>query len=200
MKKVTSWKFTLMKTFSCWKVLSYSPEGRKLMKRSKNILSTTILLAAIISCSVLNVSANSSWIWLTKKQPYELLPIMIVVTLLLESVMLTTVLKVELKKAFKWICIGNICSFLVPYLFNYGMLNVSMGYESFKQALSTGPYYIVRIGYLLLTLVVEVPIVWSGICKNVNSKKKGISTIVIANILTTALVYIVERFFCKGKW
>lgn len=78
----------------------------------------TIALAFLTILFTTTAFANSSWHWLTDKRPYELLPLAIVFTLLIEFVIIYFV-----NKPGKWwfvlgiIIVANLASFLLPYLF-----------------------------------------------------------------------------------
>lgn len=167
---------------------------------SKSNIHTTIMLLMVLCLSFgKTVYANSSWIWLTDTQPYELLPVAIILTLFIETILLTMVLKVNIKRIFRWVCIGNLSSFVFPYIMMYGVQHTQMGYN-WIETFSSGPYYIIGMGYLLLTLVIEIPVIWSGVGKEIVNKRRGIGIIVIANTITTAIVFLMERIICQGKW
>lgn len=147
------------------------------------------------------VYADSSWIWLSERRPYELLPIAVVMTIFIEVVMLVIFLKIRnIKKTVLIVTIGNALSFIIPYAFNYFMLRTDMGYESIERAFSTGPYYMVGLGYLFLTIIIELPVVYAGLKNEITDKKRGIFVICIANTVTTILVFVMERIACYGQW
>lgn len=80
------------------------------------------------------------------------------------------------------------------------MLKIQMGYENIERAFSTGPYYMVGLGYLFLTIIIELPIEYLGLNNEIKDKKKGILVICAANIGTTAFVFGIERILCYGQW
>jgi uncharacterized membrane protein (DUF441 family) len=72
--------------------------------------------------------------------------------------------------------------------------------DAWVNAFDAGPYYIVRLGYLILTLAVEVPIVWHTLKQHTDSPKKLLNSVVIANVVTTVIVAVTERLLCRGQW
>ena len=54
--------------------------------------------------------------------------------------------------------------------------------------------------YLLLTLIVEIPIVSVGMKKEIAGRRRAILVIGMANVITTAMVGIAERLLCYGQW
>lgn len=144
--------------------------------------------------------ANSSWIWLTTS-PMGILPIAIIVTLLIEVFGISKVCNIrKVKKVILVVFLANIISFIYPYLERaYRFIPTSGGF-SITAAFEKGPYYMVLSGYLLLTLIIEMPVVYSFLKKEVNSKKKLISMILTVNIITTILVAVFERIICIGQW
>ena len=74
-----------------------------------------------------------------------------------------------------------------------------MGY-TLSQIIDRGPYYTVGTAFLLLTLIIELPVVYFMLKKAADSKKKLALCIVLANVVTTVLVAIVERTLCYGRW
>ena len=54
--------------------------------------------------------------------------------------------------------------------------------------------------FVILTLVLEIPIVYNLLKKHVDSKKKLLWSIVGSNIVTTAMVAVIERMVTDGYW
>lgn len=146
------------------------------------------------------VSANSSWVWISETRPYDILPFVVIVTLLIETVVVNLVSKIgNWYKTFFAIFIGNIISFAVPYIGYSNSIYSELGY-TLSQIIDRGPYYTVGTAFLLLTLIVELPIVYFLLKKDADNKKKLALCIVLANVVTTALVAIIERTLCYGRW
>ena len=145
-------------------------------------------------------SANSSWVWISETRPYDILPFVVIGTLLIETVAVNLVGKIDnWYKTFFAIFIGNIISFIAPYIGYSNSLYSQIGY-TLSQIISRGPYYTVGTAFLLLTLIVELPIVYLLLKKDADNKKKLALCIVLVNLVTTALVAVVERTLCYGHW
>lgn len=167
--------------------------------RNKIISMLTISTVFVVFFTI-TVNANSSWHWVTTS-PKTILPIAIIITLLIETF---GVLKMNCitnaKRVFLIICLANILSFVSPYIERaYRFIPTSGGF-SISAAFNKGPYYIVLAGYLMLTLIIEIPVVYLLLKKYVKSKKRLISSILCTNIITTILVAIGERILCIGRW
>jgi hypothetical protein len=74
-----------------------------------------------------------------------------------------------------------------------------MGY-TLSQIIDRGPYYSIGTAFLILTVAIELPVVYFMLKNSSESKNKLAITIVLANIVTTALVAVVERTLCYGHW
>ena len=146
------------------------------------------------------VYANSSWHWVTAS-PMKVLPFAAAFTILIET---TSVIKLgrvtDFKKAFYIICLANLMSFIAPYLERaYRFIPTSGGYSIFA-AFNKGPYYIVLAGYLILTVAVELPIVYFLLRKYSLNRKNLLISIILSNTVTTLLVAVCERIICVGRW
>ena len=147
------------------------------------------------------VSANSSWVWISETRPYDILPFVVIGTLLIETVSVNLVSRIgNWYKTFFVVFVGNIISFAVPYI---GYSNTTpyadAGY-TLSEIINRGPYYTVGAAFLLLTLIIELPVVYFLLKKDADNKKKLALCIVLANIVTTVLVAVVERTLCYGRW
>ena len=146
------------------------------------------------------VYANSSWHWLTVS-PMLLLPFAILFTLLIETVAVVRFGKVaNPKKVILIVSLGNLLSFVAPYLERaYRFIPTSGGF-SLLAAFNKGPYYMILFGYLVLTLLVELPVVYLLLRKDTSRQKDLIKAILLSNIATTLLVAVLERIICVGNW
>ncbi|HQE65619.1 MAG TPA: hypothetical protein PLE05_02180 [Bacillota bacterium] len=131
----------------------------------------------------------------------KVLPFAAAFTILIET---TSVIKLgrvtDFKKAFYIICLANLMSFIAPYLERaYRFIPTSGGYSIFA-AFNKGPYYIVLAGYLILTIAVELPIVYFLLRKDSVNRKTLLVSILLSNIVTTLLVAVCERIICVGQW
>ena len=165
------------------------------MKKNKLIL-TVIFSSICLSCFPIISYANSSWHWVSDKRPYDVLPFVIIITLLIETFAVTHFAKVKnLFKAFFVILISNILSFIFPY-FTYAFDEI----YTFEQVIDYSPSYTIGFAYLIATLVIEFPLVYGFLFKDASNEKSLVSSIIISNIITTVLIFIIERIFCAGSW
>lgn len=150
--------------------------------------------------NLITVYINSSWHWLTTS-PMTILPFAIIITLLIEIISISKFNDINnIKKVSIVITLANLLSFLAPYLERaYRFIPTSGGY-SLSGAFNKGPYYIILAGYLLLTILIELPTVFLFLQKTASNRKKLILTIICSNIITTGIVAILERLICIGRW
>ena len=157
----------------------------------KKILILTSFMLCLLCTTVY---ANSSWHWVSQTRPYDVLPIAIIVTLLVEIVGTIRFAGTNKIKSILVILIGNLASFLTPYLF---ALNSWYGFEN---TLNHTPFYNISTGYFIMTLMVEFPIIYFGLHNNCTTRKKLMSVIVLTNLITTAFTCLLERILCYGVW
>lgn len=178
------------------------------MKSNKVIISI-ILASAIIITFPITAYANSSWCWLSQTRPYDLLPVAIIVSLLLEILSINHIAKVkDLKKVIPVVMLANLVSFLLPYVWLsidpmnvYAMFPDGEGlFRIIGRSVEHTPVFTISIFYLVLTILIEVPIVFLFLRKVAINKKALILTIIIANVITTAFTFVVEHIFCYGAW
>jgi hypothetical protein len=162
-----------------------------------------IPLLIFILLNILPVYANSSWYWFAGN-PITILPYIIIGTLFVEIFSLIMFNKIKQKILFAiTVIIANFASFLLPYIYmglndemelNYGFI------EMLNYNIDKLPMYIINIGYLIVTLVIEIPIVYAIFNNKVENKRKFICSIAIINIITTIIIAIIEHIIYKGKW
>jgi len=154
-----------------------------------------LILTPFMLCLLCTTAyANSSWHWVSQTRPYDVLPIAIIVTLLVEIVGTIRFAGTNKIKSILVILIGNLASFLTPYLF---ALNSWYGFEN---TLNHTPFYNIGIFYFIMTLIVEFTIVYFGLHKSYTTRKKLMSVIVLTNVITTAFTCLLERVLCYGVW
>ena len=162
---------------------------------------TICIIALILMISVLFPTiayANSSWHWLTKTKPFDILPYVVVLTLLIESITIGKVNSIRRYiMLFLVICLANLASFILPYIVY--LLPSSVGY-TFDMSISHLPLYIIGFGYLLLTLIAEIPITYISFRKEVSNRKKLLLSIIAVNAMSTLFVAVMERVFIEGSW
>ena len=156
----------------------------------------------VITCFVLliipqAVFADSSWCWLTDTRPFDILPPVALATIVIEVLAIWLIPNTgKLMNTAVAVILANAASFLLPYAL---LLNDPV-YPKFDDMLNAGPNYIVGAGFVILTLVLEIPIVYNLLKKHVDSKKKLLWSIVGSNIVTTAMVAVIERMVTDGYW
>ena len=161
-------------------------------------LSRLLLSSVLVFLFPTFVSANSSWCWISEQRPYDLLPLVMLLTLIIEVSAADQLTGVDqLPKTLSLVLIANILSFSAPYVLNYAL---SCPIYTFSQMLDHVPIFIVGSWYLLLTLAIEIPVVYLGIRKDAADRKKLIGVLVLSNLVTTLLVAALERFLCQGSW
>jgi ABC-type uncharacterized transport system fused permease/ATPase subunit len=151
--------------------------------------------------------ANSSWYWLTDPPLTSLLPFAIIFTLAVETIAIIIFGKATKKiKAFCVVLMANILSFASSFidpiskqmlLYDY---SINLSFDLIEQSVKYSQYYIVAFWYLILTLVVEMPVVYFLLRKDTSYRKRLILSILISNIITTAAVAICERVFYIGVY
>ena len=167
---------------------------------NKQAKTTSVCLISVIMITLFPISvyANSSWRWISETRPYDVLPFVILLTLIIEIAGTYFLAKIkELRKISLIITVANILSFTAPYLFT--LIFPSVIY-SFEQMLEHTPFYTIGFIYLIITLLAEVPFVYFNFKTQVTDKIKFISIIIGVNVVTTAIAAITERLICYGVW
>lgn len=164
-----------------------------------NIKSRVLIIAAFISLIPRTVHANSSWIWLTKYRPWDILPPVALATIVIEVLAIWLIPHSgNFTKTALTVILANVVSFVVPYIV---ILEIDFGtYSTINEFMDSYPIYIVGIGYCISTLVLEMPIIYALLCEQVKSRMKLHWTIVVVNIATTMMVAVIERMLARGIW
>ncbi len=168
------------------------------MKKYK-LISTFIISLILLQLFNLTTFANSSWVWISETRPYDVLPWVAIGTLIIETISLIVFAKIKNGfKVFTFVTIANAISFAAPYLVNLMLYSNQM--FPFDKYLEHWPSYTVGVLFCIVTILIELPIVYFSLKKETISNKKFIITIIISNVVTTILVAITERIFCVGRW
>ncbi len=168
------------------------------MKKYK-LTSAFIIGLFLLQLFNLTAFANSSWVWISESRPYDVLPWVAIGTLIIETISLVIFAKIKNGfKVFALVTIANVISFAAPYLVNLMIYSHQM--IPFDKYLEHWPSYTVGILFCIVTILIELPIVYFSLRKNAVSVKKFVITIIVSNIVTTILVAIIERIFCEGLW
>lgn len=165
----------------------------KAKKAAVAALSAAVMSAAL----VLQVYANSSWVWLTDIRPYWLLPAVAIITLFAESFSVIRFGGIRSKtKAAITVTVANLISFAAPYAF-IAIFDEGFGVGYY---LEHTPFYTVGFVFLLMTLACEFLVVYNVLKKDAADKKSLMRAIIMSNIATTVFVGTLERMLCYGRW
>lgn len=169
------------------------------MNRYK-LITNTVTTSMLIFIFSLTAFANSSWVWISETRPYDVLPFVALATLIIETAALNGFLKIgNWHRVFTGVLIGNLISFAVPYI-GYSNTTPYAGYYTLTQILQRGPFYTVGAAFLIITVAVELPFMYFWLKKSVKNKKLLVLVTVVANVVTTAMVALVERILCEGYY
>lgn len=169
------------------------------MNRYK-LITNTVTTSMLIFIFSLTAFANSSWVWISETRPYDVLPFVAIATLIIETAALNGFLKIgNWHRVFTGVLIGNLISFAVPYI-GYSNTTPYAGYYTLTQILQRGPFYTVGAAFLIITVAVELPFMYFWLKKSVKNKKLLVLVTVVANVVTTAMVALVERLLCEGYY
>ena len=168
------------------------------MKKYK-LFSASVICLFLLQLLNLTVFANSSWVWISETRPYDVLPWVAVGTLIVETASLVVFAKIRnVFKGITFVTIANAVSFAAPYLHNYILFSEQkFPYEKY---LEHWPSYTVGVLFCLVTILIELPVVYFALRKHAPSRKRFVITIIFSNIVTTILVALAERIFCVGRW
>ena len=168
------------------------------MGKSKPTLRVSIMIMALIVLLPTNACADSSWVWISEKRPFDILPWVAFGTILIEWLSIWLIPKTgHALNVLGIVIIANAASFILPYAFLKADLS---RYGTYEHILDSGPHYIVSGVFLLLTLLIEMPIVYNVLKSKVQDKKKLQLAIIVSNIITTVGVAIIERIITEGHW
>lgn len=162
----------------------------------KKLTPGIILAFTLIPFFIISANADSSWIWVSETRPYDLLPFVILGTLLVETVGIALVSRVKRTiRVFYSVFFGNFISFGLTNL-----LLLSDKIYTFTKSLTSLPIYIASISFVILTLVIEAPVEFLLLKRDAANKKILLFAIILFNFITTVAVAIVERTLCHGYW
>lgn len=172
------------------------------MKHEKNAV-TAALALLLLPAFTATAWANSSWHWISETRPVDVLPWVILVTLAIETAAVCMVLRwKQTGKVFLVVCLANLVSFLLPYLFEtLSSMQVTGSFaDAFYKSANHWPSWIVGGWYLFLTLAAEVPLVYILLRERTEKPRPLLYTVIGANVLTTAITFVTERLLCQGRW
>ena len=168
------------------------------------------LVSCVLCCLLftavfhITVSANSSWGWIAETRLYEVLPYVIIMTLAIKILAINKIPKIG--KPFKVFCVvtfANLLSFAAQYLFAYSVFSseeMSEKFYSFKEMLDIAPPYNIGAACLIITLAIEIPIVYNAFKDSVQNKKLLLWTVIGASVITTIIVAVIENVLYHAPW
>lgn len=158
--------------------------------------SSSMLLVGILAlCLPVVARADSSWVWISETRPYDVLPFVVVGTLLIETLGIWLIPRVKKPlKVFCVTCLGNVLSFAVPYV-----LCLFNPVYDFAQVMESH-FYTVGVVFLVVTIAIEVPIEYYLLRKETDRPKALLCAVILCNVITTVAVAAVERTLCYGWW
>ena len=155
---------------------------------------------AAASFLALPVFANSSWVWISETRPFDLLPAVIAGTLLIETTaVLFSLQRRRFWKVLFFVTLGNLLSFAAPYLYIL-LVSAVEGIYSFSRFIDHWPSYTVGVIFLIVTIAIELPVVWFALRKDARDQRRFAWTVIAVNVLTTGLTALAERLLCRGNW
>lgn len=164
--------------------------------KTYKLISFFVLFSFLFSITAISVYANSSWQWISETRPYDVLPWTALATIVIEAVCINFIPGIhKIYKVSAVVILANALSFAAPYLFS-----LFDPIYDFPQMLEHTPLYIVGPAYLIITIVVEAPVVYTCLKKDALSKDKLLKTVVCCNIVTTIMTAVIEHIFCRGIW
>ncbi len=165
------------------------------MKKYK-LISFFALFAFLFSIAGLTAYANSSWRWISETRPYDVLPWTALATIVIETACINFIPGIhKIYKVSAIVILANALSFAAPYIFS-----LFDPIYDFWQMLEHTPLYVVGPAYLIITIVVEAPVVYTLLKKDASNKSKLLKTVVYCNIVTTIMTGVIEHIFCRGVW
>lgn len=173
------------------------------MKKYSYIAITFILTITIIL--LIPVSGyNGGWTWRSQVEPLDILPIIVLFTLLTETLLINFVPKLRnLTKVFLIVMAGNLLSFISPYLklfFVWLEEEIIAGGASFELLKGFSLLYTTGILFLVVTLLMETPMVYFALRNKAEKDETLLVVTIVANVLTTVVITIIERTLCYGCW
>lgn len=163
---------------------------------NKTILSLAVFIAALYI--PITALANSSWYWFGNVRPIYILPMIVVITIIIETVTTDHLGKVnKLWKTALFVISANLLSFACPYVVNAVWYTPPY---TFDKVIKNTPSYTVTIVFLLMTLAIEMPVVYLALRKNSDSKKSLMISIISSNAITTLFAAAIERIICRGTY
>lgn len=169
------------------------------------LFSTVAIAIFLVALFPVSVSANSSWHWISLTNPLDIFPLVVIITLVSETLLIKKFAGTENTKISKLFCIitfANLLSFLIPYAVEFNTWIEEKWYDgyTFSEWVMKTPFYTTGVEFLIMTLLIEVPVVFLVLRKRTDNIKRLILVLTVTNVLSTIIVAIIERMLCYGSW
>ena len=155
----------------------------------------TATVAALLLCAfpLCAQATGNSWTWTTDGRPFSFLPAFALGALALETLLLLTIAPGQKKtKVFGVLCLGNLVTFLLPYLLRYlGEVYVIT---------SPSDHYVVGVLFLVVLLLGELTVEYNLLNRDGTPKRRLLVGLLVANAVSTAGIALLERLAFPGYW
>lgn len=160
------------------------------MKYKKALLGTFVLIGLTVMFTI-TASANSIWTERMENYSYmEHFPYIIIGTLIVETLALLVVTKMKKPlKVIGTVVLANAASFLIPEAI---MNLILFGGQRFELFMLFNTYWFLNVIFIIITLAIELPIIWAILKKDVKSVKVLLLTATAVNIFTTVVTAIID--------
>lgn len=154
----------------------------------------TAAAAALLLCTFpLFAKARTAWVWTTDGRPFSFLLAFALGALALETLLLPAIAPGQKKtKVLEVLCLGNLVTFLLPYLLRY----LGEVYE----IISPSDHYVVGVLFLVVLLVLEVPVEYNLLHRDDSPNPRLLAGLLVANAVSTAGIALLERLAFHGYW
>ena len=166
--------------------------------KSLNKIALSAVIFIISISTPITALANSSWYWFGNIRPVYILPVIAVITITVEALAINYFGKINMPQKTVLIVISaNLLSFACPYIINCFWQTPNYPLD---MLIENTPSYTVTSVFLIMTLAVEVPVVYMALRKNSESKRNLIASVILSNTVTTLLAAAAERIICRGTY
>ena len=172
----------------------------------RRLLFIAISMIAFTACyAYADTHEDLPWVWLSDNRPWDIFPWLVTGTIIVETIAIwlfpkTGIPKLELLiRVALTVAAANLFSFLLPYYVFYGA-DLNMYYTNFQEYIEVGYGYFVGTFYVLLTFLVEAPLVAFSLFFCTEKRKTLFITVFASNIITTAMVALIERAYAPLTW
>lgn len=172
----------------------------------RRLLFIAISIVTFTTCYVYaDTHETLPWVWLSNNRPWDIAVWLLAIAIVVETLAIWWVPKTGTPKMGMLVRIAltvtaaNIVSLLLPYYMFYGA-DLNMYYTNFQEYIEVGYGYFVGRFYVLLTFLVESPLVAFSLFFCTEKRKTLFITVFASNIATTIIVALIERAYAPLTW